>query len=103
MCADAGFTLPQIKAVTGHKSDTVVQSYIDNSKRQKLAAALAVSTDRLLPAEERENFAMNSSSSSAASVPPRVISASAPSGAVFHINLTGCTVAGSLFDGFGKM
>jgi hypothetical protein len=40
--ADEGLSLPQIKAATGHKSDTVVQQYIDTSKVQKRTAASAV-------------------------------------------------------------
>jgi len=34
-CADAGLSLPQIKAVSGHKSDTVVQGYIDKIRSSK--------------------------------------------------------------------
>jgi len=35
-------TLPQIKSTTGHKSDTVVQGYIDNSMVQKRTSADAL-------------------------------------------------------------
>jgi len=35
--------MPQIKALTGHKSDTVVQGYIDRSKVQRDLVANAVS------------------------------------------------------------
>jgi hypothetical protein len=31
LAADSGMSLAQIKQITGHKSDTVVQGYIDNS------------------------------------------------------------------------
>jgi hypothetical protein len=41
--ADKGLTLPQIKVLTGHKSDTVVQGYIDNSKVMKNLCSSAVS------------------------------------------------------------
>ena len=41
--ADAGYSKPQIKAVTGHKSDKAVEVYIANSLVQKSAAAQALS------------------------------------------------------------
>jgi len=41
--ADAGYSKPQIKAVTGHKSDKAVDVYIANSSVQKSAAAHALS------------------------------------------------------------
>jgi hypothetical protein len=37
--------LPQIKAATGHKSDAVVQGYIDRSKHQQTLVAEAVSLE----------------------------------------------------------
>jgi len=42
--AERGLTLPQIKNVTGHKSDKVVQGYINRSRRMGMigAEALAV-------------------------------------------------------------
>ena len=40
--ADAGYSKPQIKAVTGHKSDKAVEVYIANSLVQKSAAAQAL-------------------------------------------------------------
>lgn len=43
--AEAGRTVQQIKCLTGHKSDTVVQGYIDNSSRMKTANAKAISLD----------------------------------------------------------
>ena len=42
MLADAGLSLAQIKSHTGHKSDKVVQGYMDNSKVQKLTTANAL-------------------------------------------------------------
>jgi len=39
-------TLPQIKSTTGHKSDTVVQGYIDNSMVQKRISADALSVGK---------------------------------------------------------
>jgi len=39
-------TLPQIKSTTGHKSDSVVQGYIDNSIAQKRTSADAISVSR---------------------------------------------------------
>ena len=41
--ADAGYSKPQIKAVTEHKSDKAVDVYIANSLVQKSAAANALS------------------------------------------------------------
>jgi hypothetical protein len=41
-CADAGMSIPQIKAHTGHKSDTVVQGNVDQSMPQKMLAAHAI-------------------------------------------------------------
>ena len=46
VCADAGMTLPQLKSTMGHKSDRVVQRYIDNSmllQKRTSADALTVS------------------------------------------------------------
>jgi hypothetical protein len=42
--ADAGLSLPEIKQLTGHKSDHVVQGYIDKSivQKRKGAAALEI-------------------------------------------------------------
>jgi hypothetical protein len=39
LAANAGLSLAQIKALTGHRSDTVVQRYIDRSLSMMLAAA----------------------------------------------------------------
>ena len=43
--ADKGLSLPQIKAISGHKSDTVVQSYISKSDAMRTLAARALSLD----------------------------------------------------------
>jgi hypothetical protein len=62
ICADSGFSIPEIKNVTGHKSDTVVQGYVDSSMRMKRKAsnALCVSSNdsaRSAPAfEEASSF-----------------------------------------------
>jgi integrase len=40
--ADAGLSLPQIKNVSGHRSDTVVTGYIDNSEQTKMNGANAI-------------------------------------------------------------
>ena len=45
ICAESGFSVPEIKNVTGHKSDTVVQGYIDSSMRMKRKAADALSSN----------------------------------------------------------
>jgi len=50
LCAEAGLSIPQMKAVTGHRSDTVLQGYIDNSILMKRKAADAISTSRPNPA-----------------------------------------------------
>jgi hypothetical protein len=39
LAANAGLSLPQIKALTGHRSDTVVQRYIERSVPMMMAAA----------------------------------------------------------------
>ncbi len=44
--ARKNFGLSNIKLVTGHRSDNVVQEYIDNSSAQKLYAAKALATKR---------------------------------------------------------
>lgn len=59
--AEMGMTLPQIKAATGHNSDSVVQNYINNSKRMKRIAAAAVSC---ITSQEEE--------AGAAAIPKRV-------------------------------
>lgn len=56
--ANAGLPLPQIKALTGHKSDTVVQGYIDRSAHMQNVTAQAV--------------AISSSSSSSSTTSKRV-------------------------------
>ena len=43
MMADSGFGKDQIKRVSQHRSDTIVEQYIDNSKIQKFTAAAALS------------------------------------------------------------
>ena len=53
--ADTGYAKPQIKAVTGHKSDKVVEVYIANSLVQKSAAAQALSIP--VPSFEEEDAA----------------------------------------------
>ncbi len=56
--ANKGHTLPQIKAVTGHESDTVVQGYIEKSATEllKTAKSMAIETpqSKRLPTEESE-------------------------------------------------
>lgn len=42
LMTNSGMSLPQIKAVSGHKSDSVVQGYIDHSKLSRSTAANAV-------------------------------------------------------------
>jgi len=42
LMTNSGMSLPQIKAVSGHKSDSVVQGYIDHSKLLRSTAANAV-------------------------------------------------------------
>ena len=44
--ADAGFSKPQIKAVTGHKSDKAVDVYIANSMVQKSSSVHALSINK---------------------------------------------------------
>jgi hypothetical protein len=58
--ADEGLTLPQLKVLTGHKSDTVLQGYIDTSKVMKNLVSSAVSLE---PAPQ--------SSSSSSQEPPQ--------------------------------
>jgi hypothetical protein len=45
--AEKGLTIPQMKAISGHHSDTVLQQYIDNSDKLKSIGenALAIGTD----------------------------------------------------------
>ena len=50
--AEAGMTVCQIKAATGHKSDQVVQLYIDNSMKMKRLAAAAVQCNTSREEEE---------------------------------------------------
>ncbi len=45
-CADSGMSLAEIKAFTGHRSDTVVQKYIDHSMIQKETASRSVCLKR---------------------------------------------------------
>ena len=42
LCAEAGLSIPQMKAVTGHRSDTVLQGYIDNSILMKRKALITI-------------------------------------------------------------
>eukprot|EP01038_Epipyxis_sp_PR26KG_P017577 gene17577-24402_t len=47
LAASKGMTIPQIKQITGHRSDTVVQNYIDSSiyTKNKASEMLAVVDD----------------------------------------------------------
>jgi len=47
ICAEAGLTIPEIKNVTGHRSDTVVQGYIDSSARMKRKASEVLSCSKI--------------------------------------------------------
>ena len=47
--SDKGLTLTQIKGISGHKSDSVVQSYISKSHAQRALAANALSLDEPNP------------------------------------------------------
>lgn len=67
LCADAGMTVPQLKAYSGHKSDTVVQGYIATSKPQKLLAANALSSGSSQPGFKRNYSDTISHSSSSRS------------------------------------
>jgi len=51
--ADKGLSLPQIKAISGHKSDNVVQSYISKSDAQRTLAANALSLDVSKPHSQK--------------------------------------------------
>jgi hypothetical protein len=42
-------TAAQIKPNTGHHSDTVLQSYVDNTERIRLVAASAITMERNMP------------------------------------------------------
>jgi hypothetical protein len=39
LAANAGLSLPQLKALTGHKSDAVAQRYIDTCDAMKMVGA----------------------------------------------------------------
>ena len=47
--SDKGLTLTQIKGISGHKSESVVQSYISKSHAQRALAANALSLDEPNP------------------------------------------------------
>ena len=55
------YSKPQIKVITGHKSDKAVEVYIGNSLVQKLAAAQALSTP--VPSFEEDDAAARGVSS----------------------------------------
>ena len=44
-----GMTVPQMKANTGHHSESVLQGYIDQSERKRLIAASAVACESDMP------------------------------------------------------
>ena len=96
-------TIPQIKLVTGHKSDSVVQEYIDQSKTMKRSAAAALSVggcqDVLAPKHQRltpdegSNRTNRSSSSS---------SSSGRSGPTINISFSGCQISAPVNVEVGK-
>jgi integrase len=95
ICAESGMTLPQIKLVTGHKSDTIVQEYIDQSSTMKQRAADILSLDG--PQTDSDGIAIRKRTRDDSPNPhtvTRSVEKRVPSGSatiVYNINFTGCT------------
>jgi hypothetical protein len=53
--ADNGCTLSEIKSVTGHKSDSVCQSYIQNSMVQKKRTSEAIAVSECSASNTKRN------------------------------------------------
>ncbi len=69
----------QLKALSGHKSDTVVQGYIEKSTHTRLVSADALAVGAA-PALKR----------------PRAEAVAAGGGVHIHVNLAGATVTGNV-------
>ena len=97
--ANKGHTLPQIKAVTGHESDTVVQGYIEKSATElpKTAKSMAIETpqSKRLPTEESE--VNEESFASVSKKRPRMEVPSYPQQLPFVINFNVGSVLGACF------
>lgn len=85
-CAESGFSLPEIKNVTGHKSDTAVQGYIDSSTRMKRKAAGALSVP---------SSAENASSADESIVLSKRKNVTPSSGSLITINLINSSITSS--------
>lgn len=90
--ADHGLTIAQIKAITNHKSDTVLQGYIDNSVVMKEigASAISLASSKL---GKRKRDAIDSTGGD-----PEVIrdSSSRVCSVVYNVSLTGNTINGTM-------
>ena len=92
LMAESGNTLVEIKSVTGHNSDTVVQGYIDNTEtlRRKSSEALQFN-DSTNPSSKQQRTDNNYSDSNSAinSIPNHI-----------HISFEGATINAPLTIGY---
>ena len=88
--AEEGLTLPQMKVVTGHRSDTVLQGYIDRSKRMQTVGANAIAIGG--SSRNHEGTAMCSAASSAATVTTKRKLGTAFGGSSAGYHFHGCNI-----------
>ena len=90
--ADSGMSLAQIKSASGHKSDRVVQKYIDNSSVQKRTAATALGVHHSGTAtmvNETRRIRTNHSSSSSSSAHQQIMTFNVGTGGVLNVFTNG--------------
>jgi len=90
--ADCGMSLAQIKSASGHKSDRVVQKYIDNSSVQKRTAATALGVHHSGTAtmvNETRRIRTNHSSSSSSSAHQQIMTFNVGTGGVLNVFTNG--------------
>ena len=98
--AEHGLTIPQMKAISGHTSDTVLQQYINESKGLKRGAE-----DVLAIGNKRQTTDNNSYSNSNSNKNHNDISyCSLPSNITYNItiNITNSTITGNVNIGYEK-
>ena len=92
--AEKGLTIPQMKAISGHHSDTVLQQYIDNSDKLKSIGenALAIGTDTASTTPTRKATVLDKIAPSEFTTPP----APAINKNIINVKLFNSTVNGNI-------
>ena len=96
--AESGRTIPQLKTLSGHHSDSVLQGYIDNSDMMRRDNTVGTSVDPSTVGTKRSTSSAGLQQERRAEPTARGSSLAAPASApiVFNINMAGATVHGSV-------